>query len=116
MTPDQIKIISGVLTAIGFFALCHQIYWQLRIGLPDRQSKSAFYFLFMTALIDGQLSLSYLGVFTFGNTERGPVFFFAWLVSVIWWSYCTWRHNAAALRKIKDAERRLRKPLDSVMR
>ncbi len=116
MTPDEIKTVSGVLTALGFLAICHQIHWQLRIGLPDRQSKSAFYFLCTTALIVGQLSLSYLNVVTFGNTQRGPLFLFLWLASLIWWSYCTWRHNAAALRKIKDAERRLRKPLDSVMR
>lgn len=116
LTPDELKTISGVIVGIGFIALVHQMYWQVRIGLIDRQAKSAFLFLLLTTLIMGQLTLSYLGGPTFGNTSRGVVFFFAWVGSLIWWSFCTLRHNATVLKRIRDTKKELRKPLDSVMR
>lgn len=116
LTPDELKTISGVIVGIGFLALVHQMYWQVRIGLVDRQAKSAFLFLLITTAIMGQLAASYMGGPTFGNTTRGVVCFFAWVGSLIWWSYCTLRHNASVLRRIRNTEKEMRKPLDSVMR
>ncbi len=116
MTPDELKTISGVIVGIGFIALLHQMYWQVRIGLIDRQAKSAFLFLLITTLIMGQLAVSYMGGPTFGNTERGVVFFFLWVGCLVWWSICTLQHNHTVLRRIRHAEKELRKPLDSVMR
>lgn len=99
LTPDELKTISGVIVGIGFLALVHQMYWQVRIGLIDRQAKSAFLFLLITTAIMGQLAASYMGGPTFGNTTHGVVCFFAWVGSLIWWSYCTLRHNASVLRR-----------------
>ena len=84
MTPEEIKVISGILTAIGFLVLLRQIQWQRRVGFADRQAVSAFLFLALTTFIVGQLALSYLGVLTFGNTERGPLVYLLWLGAVIW--------------------------------
>lgn len=125
MTPEQIKVVSGVLTLIGFVCLLRQIQWQLRVQrrryprlawywalrLADRQTVSAFLFLALTTLVVGQLMLSYLGVVAFGTTERGPIFYFAWCASVIWWNICTERHNG---RKQRDDEDRWQPPLGSV--
>lgn len=118
MTPDEFKFLTGVIVCVGFVALVHQLYWQLRIGLIDRQSRSAFFFLLLTTLVMGQLMVSYLGGPTFGNTERGVVFFFTWVGALLWWSFCTLRHNANALRKMREAKRQhkdvsqqLRRPL-----
>lgn len=118
MSPEEIKLISGVLTAIGFMVLLRQIQWQKRVGLFDRQAVSAFLFLALTTFIVGQLALSYLGIVTFGNTERGPIVYLLWLGAVIWWGICTERHNGPTWRRMKDAtkrvreaERKLRKPL-----
>lgn len=116
MSPEELRILSGVIVGVGFFALLHQMAWQVRIGLRDRQTWSAFLFLLSTTVIIGQLALSYLGVVTLGNTERGPVFFFTWLASLLWWSFCTMRHNASVMRRIRDQKKQLRQPLDSVMR
>ncbi len=116
MDPNELKLVSGILVGLGFLALLHQMYWQVRIGLIDRQAKSAFLFLLLTTSIMGQLAVSYIGGPTFGNTPRGIVFFFAWLGSLLWWTFCTMRHNAAVLKRIKQAETQLRKRLYSVMR
>lgn len=119
MTPDELFRLTGTIVTIGFFALIHQMYWQVRIGLIDRQAKSAFLFLLMTTIIIGQLAVTYLFRISLGGSERGPVFFFLWLGALLWWSYCTLRHNANALRRkrkaermFRDAEDRLRKPLE----
>ncbi len=116
MSPDDLKYLSGVIVGVGFIALVHQMYWQVRIGLIDRQAKSAFLFLLLTTAIMGQLAVSYIGGPTFGNTPRGNLFFIALVVSLLWWSGCTLRHHATVLKRIKDQEKQMRKPLDSVMR
>ena len=126
MTPDEIqRAASGVLTLIGFLCLLRQVYWQLRVQRrryprlawywalrqADRQTVSAFLFLSLTTMVVGQLMLSYLGGVAFGATERGPIFYFAWCASVIWWNICTERHNG---RKQRDEEDRWQPPLGSV--
>ena len=125
MTPELIRDISGVLTLIGFFFLLRQVYWQVRVQrrrhkrltwywalrMADRQTVSAFLFLSLTTLVVGQLMLSYLGVVPFGTTERGPVFYFAWCASVIWWGFCTERHNG---HKRRDDDGQWHPPLGSV--
>lgn len=126
MTPEEIKMVSGVLTLVGFFCLLRQVYWQLvvqrrrhprlrwywALRRADRQTVSAFLFLSLTTLVVGQLMLSYLGVVTFGSTERGPIFYFAWCASLIWWNFCTERHNG---RKQRNDDEQWQPPLGSVM-
>jgi len=126
MTPEQIKLVSGVLTLIGFLFLLRQIYWQIvvqrrrhprlrwhwALRMADRQTVSAFLFLSLTTAIVGQLMLSYLNVVPFGNQVRGPVFYFAWCASVIWWGICTERHNG---RKRRGDDEQWQPPLGSVM-
>lgn len=119
MTPDEIKTISGVLTAIGFLVLLRLLQWQRRAGVDDEQGRSAFLFLLLTTLIVGQIALSYLSILTFGNTERGPFFYLIWLITVIYWGARTERYNGPIWRRIKAAEREgrqikqsLRKPLE----
>jgi hypothetical protein len=118
MTPDELRYLTGVITCVGFIALVHQLSWQVRIGLSDRQAKSAFFFLFMTMLVMGQLMVSYLGGPTMGNTHRGVITYVIWVASLVWWSFCTLRHNAIALKKLREAKRqhkdattKLRRPL-----
>ena len=118
MSPDELKLLTGTITCIGFIALVHQLFWQVRIGLIDRQARSAFFFLLMTTLVMGQLMVSYLGGPTMGNTHRGVISFALWVGSLVWWSFCTLQHNALALRKLRDAKRqhkdattKLRRPL-----
>lgn len=118
MTPAEFQTLSGVLVALGFLALVHQMFWQVRIGLIDRQARSAFLFLLITAAIMVQLAASYMGGPRLGNTDRGVMFFFLWVGSLIWWSFCTLHHNAVALRKMREARKqhkdvsdKLRRPL-----
>lgn len=128
MTPEHITLVSGVLTFVGFLCLLRQVYWQIRVQrrrhprltwywalrMADRQTVSAFLFLSLTTIIVGQLMLSYLGVVQFGNQVRGPVSYFAWCASVIWWSVCTERHNARKVKANGD-DGRWHPPLGSVM-
>ena len=128
MTPEEIKVVSGVLTLVGFFCLLRQVYWQIAVQRrrhprlrwywalrqADRQTVSAFLFLSLTTSVVGQLMLSYLNVVPFGATERWPVFYFAWCASLIWWNFCTERHNGQ--RQQRDDDERWQTPLGSVMK
>jgi hypothetical protein len=87
------RFITGVETLVAFLGLLVLLGVQLRLGPRDRQERSAFFFVAATAAIVGQLSLSYLGGPPLGESTRGNVSYALWVGSIVWFAYCTIRHN-----------------------
>jgi hypothetical protein len=115
LNPDDARFITGIEFAIVALFLGRMMWWQVRVGLVDRQAKSAFIFVMVLTTICIQYALSYLGFFSFGNTDRGPLFLLVFLLALMWWNTCTERHNVAVLREIERHKRalQLRNPLDA---
>ncbi len=122
LTPDEAKILSGVLYVIAFALLLRQMQWQVRVAYRryktfkniPLQTKSAFVYLLVTVGLYVQYAASYFGIFTFGNTDRGPCYLLILTIGIAWWNRETELHNAHYLSLIEEHERTLRAPLDSV--
>ncbi len=115
LTPDIASFLSGVVFVLAALFLGRMMWWQWRVGLVDRQARSAFYFVLSLWVICIQYAVVYLLDISFGNTERGPLMLFVWLLSLAWWNVCTETHNARVLREIEQHRRSLdvRNPLDA---
>ena len=95
------RLITGVETFGAFLGLLLLLSVQLRLGPRDRQEWSAFFFVAATALIVGQLSLSYLGGPGLGTSTRGNVSYALWVASILWFALCTIRHNRKVGRSVR---------------
>ncbi len=114
LSPDVAKFITAALYVVAVIILVRQMWWQRRVGIVDQQARSAFVFLLFLAIVCSMYVASYLGFFSFGNTDRGPVFVFLFVCALAWWNNCTERHNAHVLKQMEEHKRTLRRPLGSV--
>lgn len=98
--PDE-RLITGIETFVAFCGLLYLLSVQLRLGPRDRQEWSAFFFVAATALIVGQLSVSYLGGPGLGTSARGNVSYALWVASIVWFVICTRSHNRRVGRSLR---------------
>lgn len=95
------RIITGIETFIAFLGLLYLLREQFRLGPRDQQEWSAVLFVMATALIVGQLSLSYLGGPSLGTGARGNVSYALWVGSIVWFVVSTRHHNRRVGRSVR---------------
>lgn len=111
MTPEEYKLVTGILTFLGFVGLATIVYWQFRVWPRDRQMASAMIFVLTLALVIGQLCVSYLGGPTLGTGPRGTLSYAALMLSIVWLAVETRKFNRRVLAHQKRTKRRI-PPLD----
>ncbi len=104
MTPDEYRLVNGVLAAAAAFSLAYNISWQWRIGLRDRQRWSAFSFLLSTTLLVVQIGVALLGGPALSVGPRGTLTWVFFCGSAMIWGHQTRRHNLAVERRRRDGE------------
>lgn len=100
MMPNE-KLVTAAETLVACVGLLVLLSVQLRLGPRDRQEWSAFFFVATTAAIVGQLSLSYFGGPSLGDGIRGNISYALWVGSIVWFAFCTIRHNRKIGRSVR---------------
>jgi hypothetical membrane protein len=75
--------LSGIATFAALYSWGYLLLVQTVLWPRDRQMRAAHFLVFMTVAILVQLTLAYLGVFSFGNTPRGFISYALWCLGAV---------------------------------